>query len=299
MQGEALDAILSSPLNRGLAADIARRLRTAIVHGYFGPGERLREEALAKSLGVSRGPVREALSQLEREGLVVIQRNRGTFFARLTREDAETLDPATAFDELAARWRPILDAFDECGVDVCYEVHPGEDLCDGASFEMFLDRVGHHARANLLYDPSHFVLQQLDYLAYIDIYHERIKAFHVKDAEFRPNGRAGVYGSYSGWADRPGRFRSLGDGDVDFGAIFTQLSVHNYDSWAVLEWECAIKNREDGAREGAPFIQKHLINVSQTTFDDFIDQDRRWIVRELAQLPFPAVDPLADAEVAG
>ncbi len=91
MQGEALDAILSSPLNRGLAADIALRLRTAIVHGYFGPGERLREEALAKSLGVSRGPVREALSQLEREGLVVIQRNRGTFVARLTREDAEEI----------------------------------------------------------------------------------------------------------------------------------------------------------------------------------------------------------------
>jgi len=91
MQREALDAILSSPLNRGLAADIALRLRTAIVHGYFGPGERLREEGLAKSLGVSRGPVREALNQLEREGLVVIQRNRGTFVARLTRKDAEEI----------------------------------------------------------------------------------------------------------------------------------------------------------------------------------------------------------------
>src|ERR1700712_576510 len=91
MQGEALDAILSSPLNRGLAADIALRLRTAILHGYFGPGERLREEALAKSMGVSRGPIREAFTQLEREGLVVIQRNRGTFVARLKREDAEEL----------------------------------------------------------------------------------------------------------------------------------------------------------------------------------------------------------------
>lgn len=91
MQTEALDAILSSPLNRGLASDIALRLRTAIVHGYFGPGERLREEALAKSLGVSRGPVREALTQLEREGLVVIQRNRGTFVARLTREDVQEI----------------------------------------------------------------------------------------------------------------------------------------------------------------------------------------------------------------
>ena len=121
-----------------------------------------------------------------------------------------------AFDELARRWKPILDVFDENGVDAAYEIHPGEDLHDGVTFEMFLDRIGNHPRANILYDPSHFVLQQLDYLAYIDIYHERIKCFHVKDAEFRPNGRSGVYGGYQSWVDRPGRFRSLGDGQVDF-----------------------------------------------------------------------------------
>src|SRR5262249_5052511 len=73
----------------------------------------------------------------------------------------------TAFDELAKRWRPILDAFDEAGVDVAFEIHPGEDLHDGASFEMFLDRVGDHSRCNILFDPSHFLLQQLDYLAYL------------------------------------------------------------------------------------------------------------------------------------
>jgi sugar phosphate isomerase/epimerase len=117
----------------------------------------------------------------------------------------------TAFAELAKRWRPILDVFDEAGVDVCYELHPGEDLFDGATFERFLDAVDGHARANILYDPSHFVLQQLDYLAFIDLYHDRIKAFHVKDAEFNPTGRQGVYSGFAGWADRAGRFRSLGD----------------------------------------------------------------------------------------
>jgi sugar phosphate isomerase/epimerase len=175
----------------------------------------------------------------------------------------------TAFDELAKRWRPILDAFDAAGVDVCYEVHPGEDLCDGASYEMFLDRVGHHPRANLLYDPSHFVLQQLDYLAYIDIYHERIKAFHVKDAEFRPSGRQGVYGGFQGWKERAGRFRSLGDGQVDFTAIFSKLTQHGYRGWAVLEWECCLKHPEQGAAEGAPFIRDHLIRVADKAFDDF------------------------------
>lgn len=174
-----------------------------------------------------------------------------------------------AFAELGRRWRPILDAFDAAGVDVCYEIHPGEDLHDGATFERFLDEVGGHVRANILYDPSHFVLQQLDYLDYIDRYHERIRAFHVKDAEFRPTGRSGVYGGYQGWADRPGRFRSLGDGQVDFGAIFSKLAQYDYAGWAVLEWECALKHPEDGAREGAPFIKDHIIRVTPHAFDDF------------------------------
>ena len=175
----------------------------------------------------------------------------------------------TGFEELARRWHPILDEFDRCGVDVCYEVHAGEDLHDGTTYEMFLERVGNHPRACLLYDPSHFVLQCLDYLAYIDIYHERIRAFHVKDAEFNPTGRQGVYGGYQNWIDRAGRFRSLGDGQVDFKAIFSKLAQYDYAGWAVLEWECALKHPEDGAREGAQFIKNHIIRVTDRAFDDF------------------------------
>ncbi len=174
-----------------------------------------------------------------------------------------------AFAELGKRWTPILNAFDDAGVDVCYEVHPGEDLCDGASYERFLDVVAQHPRACLLYDPSHFVLQQLDYLQYIDLYHSRIKAFHVKDAEFRPNGRQGVYGGFEPWVNRAGRFRSLGDGQVDFSAIFSKLTQYGYRGWAVLEWECCIKHPEQGAAEGAPFIRDHLIRVADRAFDDF------------------------------
>ncbi len=174
-----------------------------------------------------------------------------------------------AFAELARRWGPILDVFDGCGVDVCYEIHPGEDLHDGVTYEMFLDKVHQHPRACLLYDPSHFVLQCLDYLEYIDFYHERIKMFHVKDAEFRPNGRQGVYGGYQSWLDRAGRFRSPGDGQVDFKAIFSKLAAYDFPGWAVLEWECALKHPEDGAREGAPFIRDHIIRVTDKAFDDF------------------------------
>ncbi|WP_332304988.1 sugar phosphate isomerase/epimerase family protein [Rhizobium sp. GR12] len=174
-----------------------------------------------------------------------------------------------AFAELGKRWTPILDTFEENGVDLCYELHPGEDLHDGVTFERFLEVTGNHPRANILYDPSHFVLQAMDYLDFIDIYHERIRAFHVKDAEFNPTGRSGVYGGYQGWVDRPGRFRSLGDGHVDFGAVFSKLTQYDFDGWAVLEWECALKHPEDGAREGVGFIENHIIRVTERAFDDF------------------------------
>ena len=174
-----------------------------------------------------------------------------------------------AFKELAKKWKPILKVAEEVGVDVCYEIHPGEDLHDGITFEMFREATKNHPRVKILYDPSHFVLQQLDYLAFIDIYHEHIKMFHVKDAEFNPSGRVGIYGGYQDWANRAGRFRSLGDGQVDFKGIFSKLSKYDFDGWAVLEWECCIKDAEQGAKEGAPFINDHIIKVTERAFDDF------------------------------
>lgn len=188
-----------------------------------------------------------------------------------------------AFGELARRWKPILNIYEDHGVDVGYEIHPGEDVFDGATFEMFLEALDGHSRCTINYDPSHFVLQQLDYLAFIDIYHERISAFHVKDAEFNPDGRQGVYSGYQSWVNRAGRFRSLGDGQVDFSAIFSKLAQYDYDSWAVLEWECCLKHPEQGAAEGAPFIADHIIRVTEKAFDDFAggetdkDQIRRML----------------------
>jgi sugar phosphate isomerase/epimerase len=192
----------------------------------------------------------------------------------------------SAFQELGRRWLPLLNEFDTCGVDLCYEIHPGEDLHDGVSYEMFLEQVNNHPRACLLYDPSHFVLQCLDYLQYIDIYHERIRAFHVKDAEFNPTGRQGVYGGYQSWVNRAGRFRSLGDGQVNFKAVFSKLTQYDFPGWAVLEWECALKHPEQGAKEGAPFIKEHIIRTTEKTFDDFAgsgsDEDKNRVILGLA-----------------
>lgn len=174
-----------------------------------------------------------------------------------------------AFTELARRWKPLLDYAHERGVTFGYELHPGSDLYDGATYEQFLDKTGNHPAACLTYDPSHFLLQQLDYLQFIELYHDRIRAFHVKDAEFRPNGRVGVYGGYQPWVNRAGRFRSLGDGQVDFRRIFSLMTQYGYDGWAILEWECCIKSPEQGAREGAPFIRDHIIEATEVAFDDF------------------------------
>lgn len=176
-----------------------------------------------------------------------------------------------AFDELANRWHPILDAFDDAGVDIGFEIHPGEDLHDGVTFEMFLERVNNHPRCNILFDPSHLILQQLDYLGFMDAYKDRIKLVHIKDAEFNPTAKQGVYGGYQPWLDRAGRFRSLGDGQVDFKGIFSKLAANDFEGWAVLEWECCLKHPEEGAREGAEFIKQHIIRVTDKAFDDFAD----------------------------
>lgn len=189
------------------------------------------------------------------------------FFYPFPQRPAGLIDEA--FQELTKRWLPILQNFDEAGVDVCFELHPGEDLHDGVTFERFVSAVGDHPRANILFDPSHMVLQQMDYLDFLDRYHQRVRAFHVKDAEYRPNGRSGVYGGYQDWVDRAGRFRSLGDGQVDFGQVFSKLAQYDYPGWAVMEWECCLKHPEQGAAEGAPFIRDHIIRVTERAFDDF------------------------------
>ncbi len=178
-----------------------------------------------------------------------------------------------AFQEMAKRWKPVLDMAQDKGIYISYELHPGSDLFDGATFEMFLDAADNHPAACLTYDPSHFVLQQLDYLQFIELYGGRIKSFHVKDAEFHPTGRVGVYGGYQSWINRAGRFRSLGDGQVDFKRVFSLLTEAGYDGWGVLEWECCIKSPEQGAREAASFIREHIIETTEVAFDDFAGGD--------------------------
>lgn len=177
-----------------------------------------------------------------------------------------------ATGELVKRWRPVLDFAKDNGVSFSYELHPASDVMDGLSFERFRAAAGDHEAVCIIYDPSHFVLQALDYLEFIRIYAEFIRSFHVKDAELRCDGRVGVYSGYAEWSQRAGRFRSLGDGQVDFSRVFTLLTELPPEAAgivAVLEWECCVKDKVQGANEGAPFIERHIIQVTTEAFDDF------------------------------
>jgi sugar phosphate isomerase/epimerase len=173
------------------------------------------------------------------------------------------------FKELARRWKPILDHGSDLGISIALEVHPMEDVHDGATFEMFLEALDEHEMLGVIYDPSHFVLQYLDYLAFIDLYHDRILACHMKDAELNYNGRTGVYGGYQSWQNRAGRFRSLGDGQVDFKAIVSKFAQYDLNPWKVVEWECCLKDAEQGAKEAVPFIESLFIQNPAKAFDDF------------------------------
>jgi DNA-binding GntR family transcriptional regulator len=79
----------TAPARNHPADDVRAYLRAAILRGEFAPGAHLPEVQLANRLEVSRGPVREALAQLEREGLVLLRRNRGAIVARLSRSDLD------------------------------------------------------------------------------------------------------------------------------------------------------------------------------------------------------------------
>lgn len=188
------------------------------------------------------------------------------------------------FNALAKDWLPILDLADQLGVDLCYELHPGEDLMCGDTFNRFLPYVKNHPRCKILLDLSHMVLAGMKMehmLSYIDSNAARIGMMHVKDGELCPNGGGAVYSGYNSWPKRQSRFRSLGDGQISYAEVFALLKQLGLDLWATVEWEdCAGKGWAQGVREGAAYVQAWLDGTAEPaqtgpepgateTFDDF------------------------------
>lgn len=189
-----------------------------------------------------------------------------------------------AMNALAKAWLPVFNLGEELGVDICFELHPGEDLHDGDSFELFLRYVGNHPRCKILLDLSHFVLAGMtmeNMLDYIQNFKDRIRMFHVKDAEFNPTAGGGAYGSFNDWGKRQGRFRSTGDGQIDYLSVFNLLAELGLELWATVEWEdCAGKGWNQGVEEGAEYVNCWLAGHegplrisarphSDGAFDDF------------------------------
>ncbi len=102
--GGVVDRLRPAPVTL-LSDEVVDRLREAILRGHFAPGDRLLESQLADALGVSRGPVRSALVQLEREGLVMRRPNRGAVVSKLSRDDLdEVFSLRLAIEPIACGW---------------------------------------------------------------------------------------------------------------------------------------------------------------------------------------------------
>ena len=174
------------------------------------------------------------------------------------------------FDDFARRWRPILDAFGATGVRFALEVHPAEIAFDVASAERALASLGGHPAFGFNYDPSHFGYQNVDYVAFIERFGDRIFHAHMKDVWWAPSpGRSGVFGGHLdfGHRDRGWDFRSLGRGRIDFDKVIRALNRVGYDGPLSVEWEDAGMDREHGAREAREFLRGVDFPPSSVAFD--------------------------------
>jgi len=178
------------------------------------------------------------------------------------------------FDDFAARWGPILDAFDACGVNFALEVHPTEIAFDIASAQRAVEAVGGHKRFGFNFDPSHLGYQGVDYVKFIRTFPTRIFHVHVKDAWWgHGDGTVGVFGGHTTFADarRYWDFRSVGRGDVKFEEIIVALNDVGYAGPLSVEWEDSRMDREQGAVEAAEYVRKLDFKPSRISFDGQFD----------------------------
>ncbi|WP_323960039.1 TIM barrel protein [Arthrobacter sp. JZ12] len=174
------------------------------------------------------------------------------------------------FQDFANRWNPILDVFDECGVRFAHEVHPSEIAYDYWSTKRALDAVGNRPAFGLNWDPSHFMWQQIDPVAFISDFADRIYHVDCKDTKMRMGGgRNGILSSHLPWGDprRGWDFVSTGRGDVPWEDSFRALNAIGYDGPVSVEWEDAGMDRLEGAPEALAFLKKFDFAPSSTSFD--------------------------------
>jgi len=174
------------------------------------------------------------------------------------------------FADFAARWKPILDAYDAIDVSFALEVHPTEIAHDIVSTRRALQAVDEHPRFGINFDPSHFGYQGVDYLRLVREFSARIWNVHVKDSWWSPvPTEAGVFGGHTDFG-APGRywdFRSPGRGRVDFESLVRELNHAGYQGPLSVEWEDPMMDREHGATEAAAFVRRLDFPRSTIAFD--------------------------------
>ncbi len=174
------------------------------------------------------------------------------------------------FADFAARWNPILDAFDEAGVRFALEVHPTEIAFDLVTAERALEALGHREAFGFNFDPSHLGYQGVDYVAFLERFADRIYHVHMKDVwwSHTPRG-SGVFGGHLPFGDRRRYwdFRSLGRGSIDFEEIIRMLNRIGYDGPLSVEWEDSGMDREHGAEEACAFVRAVDFPPSAVAFD--------------------------------
>lgn len=174
------------------------------------------------------------------------------------------------YEDFAARWTPILDVFQECGVHFALEVHPSEIAYDTITAERALDALGHHPAFGFNFDPSHLLWQGVDPARFIDRFADRIFHVHMKDVAVSRDPDAGLLGSHLAFGDhrRGWDFRSVGRGDVDFEEIIRALNRARYAGPLSVEWEDATMDREHGAAESCDYVRALDFTPADAAFDE-------------------------------
>ncbi len=173
------------------------------------------------------------------------------------------------YREFADRWNPILDVFDQEGVRFALEAHPSEIAYDIVTAEKTLEAVGGRKAFGFNFDPSHFIHQLFDPIAFIERFPDRIYHVHVKDSQLNLNGRNSILGSHLQFGDprRGWDFVSPGRGDVRLEKIIRILNRIGYTGPLSVEWEDSGMDREHGAREAVEFIRRVEFQPSAVAFD--------------------------------
>ena len=176
---------------------------------------------------------------------------------------------AAGYADFAERWGPIIDVFEAEGVRFAHEVHPSEIAFDYWTTKATLDAIGNRPGFGLNFDPSHFIWQDLDPVAFLLEFRDRIYHVDCKDSVRHLDGRNGRLSSLLPFGDlrRGWDFVSVGRGDVPWEHVFRALNQIGYSGPISVEWEDSGMDRELGAREALEYLRTVNFVPPTTAFD--------------------------------